>query len=63
MCTCVHGKTFLPISTHAQCERGKVIGVGVHTYMSVDKKILNRTLVINSPFQTFTVGLLTEFID
>ena len=46
---------------------GKVIGVGVHIYiciyMFVDKKKLNRTLAIDSPFQTFTVELLVEFID
>ena len=48
--------------------RGKVIGVGVHVYtciyvyiyMFVGQKILNRTLAINSPFQTFAVGLLIE---
>ena len=34
------------------------------TYMSVvKKKKLNRTLEIDSPFQTLTVGLLVEFID
>ena len=27
------------------------------------KKNLNRTLAIDSPFQTFTVGLLVKFID
>ena len=27
------------------------------------KKNLNRTLEIDSPFQTFAVGLLVEFID
>ena len=31
--------------------------------MFVDKKGLNRTLAIGSPFQSFTVGLLIEFID
>ena len=49
-----------------QREWGKVIGVGVHiyVYMFVDqKKKLNRTLVIDSLFQTFAVGLLVEFID
>ena len=29
----------------------------------VEKKFLNRTLEIDSPFQTLTVGLLDEFID
>ena len=48
------------------CERGKVIVVGVHiyvyyVYMFVDKKSLNSTLAIDSPFQTFMVGLLVEF--
>ena len=32
-------------------------------FMFVDKKSLNRTLAIDSPFQTFVVGLLFEFID
>ena len=50
------------------CEPGKVIGVGVHIaiylYMCVcGLKKLNRTLVIDSPFQTFVAGLLVEFID
>ena len=31
--------------------------------MFVDKKTLNPTLAIDSPFQTFAVGLLVEFID
>ena len=46
-----------------------MIGRGVHIYIYiyimsvVEKKILNRTLEIDSPFQTLTVGLLVEFID
>ena len=48
---------------HAQRERGKVIGRGVHIYICGRKKYLNRTLEIDSPFQTLTVGLLVEFID
>ena len=47
-----------------------MIIVGVHSYsyiaiiiMFVDKKKLNHTLVIDSPFQTFVVGLLVEFTD
>ena len=48
---------------HAQRERGKVIGRGVHIYICGQKKDLNRTLEIDSPFQTLTVGLLIEFID
>ena len=54
------------ITPHAQRERGKVIDRGVHIvyiYVCGRKKYLNRTLEINSPFQTFTVGLLVEFID
>ena len=31
--------------------------------MLVDPKKLNLTLAIDSPFQTFAVGLLIEFID
>ena len=63
---------FVLFTPHAQRERGKVIDRGVHIYiylyiyiyMSVDKKkYLNRTLEIDSPFQTLTVGLLVEFID
>ena len=51
---------------HAQHERGKVIGVGVHIiclYVCGQKKYLNRTLAIDSPFQTYAVGLLVEFIE
>ena len=51
------------ITPHAQRERGKVIGRGVHIYICGRKKNLNRTLEIDSPFQTLTVGLLVEFID
>ena len=51
------------VTPHAQRERGKVIGRGVHIYICGRKKILNRTLEIDSPFQTLTVGLLVEFID
>ena len=32
-------------------------------YVCGRKKYLNRTLAIDSPFQTFAVGLLVEFID
>ena len=57
-----HHDIFTP---HAQRERGKVIDRGVHIYIYVceQKKNLNRTLEIDSPFQTFAVGLLVEFID
>ena len=48
---------------HVQREQGKVIRVGVHIYMFVDQFFLNHTLAIDSPFQTFAVGLLVEFID
>ena len=34
-----------------------------YIYVCGRKKYLNRTLEINSPFQTLTVGLLVEFID
>ena len=53
-------KAFLPARASKQ---GKVIGVGVHIIYIVDKKNLNRTLAIDSPFQTFAVGLLIAFID
>ena len=57
--------SMLFITPHAQRERGKVIGRGVHIYICVcgQKKNLNRTLEIDSPFQTLAVGLLVEFID
>ena len=57
----LHGHNF--ITPHAQRERGKVIDHGVHIYVCGRKKYLNRTLEIDSPFQTLTVGLLVEFID
>ena len=57
------GRTVSPklnATPHAQYKRGKVIGVGI--YVCGQKK-LNRTLAIDSPFQTFAVRLLVEFID
>ena len=56
---------WLIFTPHAHRERGKVIGLGVlvYTYVCGRKKYLNRTLEIDSPFQTLTVGLLVEFID
>ena len=53
------------ITPHAQHEWGKVIDRGAHIYIYVcgRKKYLNRTLEIDSPFQTLAVGLLVEFID
>ena len=51
---------------HAQRERGKVIGVGclyIYMFICLWTKKMNRTLAIESPFQTFAVGLLVEFID
>ena len=53
------------VTPHAHVRaRGYVIGACVHIYMFMDeKKILNRTLAIDSSFQTFAVGLLVEFID
>ena len=67
----MHMKHHYIITLHAQRERGKVIGRGVHIYIYIyiyiyvcgRKKYLNRTLEIDSPFQTLTVGLLVEFID
>ena len=56
------------ITPHVQRKRGKLIGVGVHIYiyiyiyMLVDQK-KDHTLAIDSPIQTFTIGLLVEFID
>ena len=35
----------------------------IYSYMYVDKNILDRTLAIDSRFQTFEVGLLVKFID
>ena len=43
-----------------------MIGAGVHIYIYIyecDKNKLNRILAINSPFQTFAVGLFVEFVD
>ena len=51
---------FFSYYPHAQRERGKVIGVGVHIPCLWTKKNSNCTLAIDSPFQTFMVGL---FID
>ena len=51
------------ITPHAQRERGKVIGCGVHIYVCGRKKNLNRTIEIDSPFQIFAVGILVEFMD
>ena len=56
------GQEFMMITPHTQCERDKVIICGVHICLWT-KKNLNRTLEIDSPFQTFAVGLLLEFID
>ena len=63
-----HLTVFRQFTPHVQCERGKVIiSCGVHIYIFIyvcgRKKYLNRTLEIDSPFQTFAVGLLVEFID
>ena len=52
------------ITPHAQRNWGKEIGVSVHMFICLwSKKNLNRTLAIDSPFQTYAVGLLVEFID
>ena len=54
---------------HAQHERGKVIGVGVHMYICiyvcvfVGQIFFNRTLAIDSPFQIFAVEFPVKFID
>ena len=53
----------LVINPHVWREQGKVISVGVHVYICGPQKILNWTLAIDSPFKTFAVGLLIEFID
>ena len=39
------------------------VQTGCTVYVCGRKKHLNRTLEIDSPFQTLTVGLLVEFID
>ena len=39
------------------------IYIYIYIYVCGRKKNLNRTLEIDSPFQTLTVGLLVEFID
>ena len=44
-----------------------MLAVGVRIficiYMIVDKTFFNCTLMINSRFQTFAVGLLVKFLD
>ena len=43
-----------------------MIRAGVHIlyiYVCGPKKYLNRTFAIDSPFQTFAVGFLVEFIN
>ena len=35
----------------------------IYKYVCGQKKNLNRTLAIDLPFQTFTVGLFVKFID
>ena len=63
---------FNVVTPHAHAlAGGYVIGAGVHIYVGTvgryiclwTKKGLNRNLAIDSPFQTFAVGLLVEFID
>ena len=44
-------------------EQDKAIGIHIYIYVCGQKKNLNRTLAIDSPFQTFAVGLLIEFIE
>ena len=52
----------LPCTRRAS--RVKVIGaIYIYIYVCGRKKYLNRTFVIDSPFLTFAVGLLVEFID
>ena len=53
---------FITPHTHAQAG-GYVIGAGVHIYIYMFVDELNRTLAIDSPFQTFAVRVLVEFID
>ena len=46
-------------------EQSKVIGVGVHIYVYIyvcGPKKFESYFSIDSPFQTFAVGLLVEFI-
>ena len=40
-----------------------LVSIYIYIGMFVDKKELNRTLAINSPFQTFAAGLVIQFID
>ena len=55
---------YFTVHTHAQAW-GNVFRAGVHIYIHIHMFVeeLNRTLEIDSPFQTFAVGLLVEFID
>ena len=43
--------------------KGCALYIYIYIYVCGPKKKLNRTLVIDLPFQTFAVGLLVEFID
>ena len=64
ICGTCHSIVSMVFTTpHAQRERGKVIGVSVHIcrYICLWTKTIFES--IDSPFQTFVVGLLDEFID
>ena len=54
---------YLLITLHVQRDRDKVISIGIYIMFVDQKNNLNHTLVIDSPFQTFTARLLVEFID
>ena len=49
------------VTSHAQRERGKVIGIYIYIFICL--WILNRTLAIDSPLQTFAVGFRVKFMD
>ena len=49
------------LDTQSWCEMDNSSESYIYVYGR--KKYLNRTLEIDSPFQTFAVGLLVEFID
>ena len=55
---------FLNYPARAARERVYMIRAGVHIYVCLwTKKYLNRTLAIDSDFQTFMVRLLVKFVD
>ena len=62
-CMDSHHACYSACASRGLCDRDWCPYMYIYIGMFVDKKKLNRTLAINSPFQIFTVGFLIEFID